>query len=150
MSLCQASGLATSEHHRSRNLCYHQVDETKSDLIEILRLRHEGVGTNKKRCARLQSGLFAFNLLSEEKVVDVDTEEKLDAGEHGEIRIKGPTCSPGYVSHSGMTEQLHDSEGFIRTGESYFDCLQFKVLNLSEFRNIMYLPSWTKLRRSNA
>lgn len=55
--------------------------------------------------------------MTEIKVVDVDTGERLDAGDHGEICIKGPTCSPGYFNMSENISQLYDSEGFVRTGD---------------------------------
>lgn len=48
----------------------------------------------------------------------------MDAGEQGEICIKGPLCSPGYIHYSGTdtrAEELYDADGFLRTGEDRSD-----------------------------
>lgn len=59
------------------------------------------------------------------KVVDISTHKKMDAGEQGEICIKGPLCSPGYIHYSGTdtrAEELYDADGFLRTGDiGYYD-----------------------------
>ncbi|KAM7281674.1 4-coumarate--CoA ligase 1-like [Ixodes scapularis] len=51
------------------------------------------------------------------KVVDVNTGLKLGPCEHGEIRVKGPTCVSGYLNNPEATAKLYDSEGFLHTGD---------------------------------
>uniref|UniRef100_V5H4N3 Putative acyl-coa synthetase n=2 Tax=Ixodes ricinus TaxID=34613 RepID=V5H4N3_IXORI len=50
-------------------------------------------------------------------VVDVNTGMKLGPCEHGEIRVKGPTCVSGYFKNPEATAKLYDSEGFLLTGD---------------------------------
>ncbi|KAM7283474.1 putative 4-coumarate--CoA ligase 1 [Ixodes scapularis] len=50
------------------------------------------------------------------RVVDVNTGMKLGPREHGEIRVKGPTCVSGYFKNPEATAKLYDSEGFLLTG----------------------------------
>lgn len=70
---------------------------------------------NTKQCV----GVGTPVAMTQVKVVDMNTREKLDAGEHGEICIKGPICCKGYFSadESGGRMQLYDAEGFLQTGD---------------------------------
>lgn len=62
------------------------------------------------------------SLLSKLKVVDIDTGKKLGPGEQGELCIKSPCCSIGYLNNPGATADLYDEDGFLRTGDmGYYD-----------------------------
>ncbi|KAH9364199.1 hypothetical protein HPB48_011243 [Haemaphysalis longicornis] len=51
------------------------------------------------------------------KVIDVDTGEKLNPGQYGEICIKGPACFQGYLGMPVATAAAFDNEGFVKTGK---------------------------------
>ncbi|XP_077542859.1 luciferin 4-monooxygenase-like isoform X2 [Haemaphysalis longicornis] len=64
----------------------------------------------------------APSFLSELKVVDIDTGKKLGPGQQGELCIKSPCCSIGYLNNPGATADLYDEDGFLRTGDmGYYD-----------------------------
>lgn len=56
------------------------------------------------------------------KVVDVNTGEKLGPRQTGELRIKCPSSTIGYLNNPNATANLYDEEGFLRTGDiGYYD-----------------------------
>lgn len=57
------------------------------------------------------------SLLSKLKVVDIETGQKLGPGEQGEIFIKSPCCTIGYLNNPEASADLYDEEGFLRTGD---------------------------------
>lgn len=59
----------------------------------------------------------APSFLSQLKVVDIDTGKKLGPGEQGEICIKSPCCTIGYLNNPEASANLYDEEGFLRTGD---------------------------------
>ncbi|KAI8318183.1 putative luciferase [Martensiomyces pterosporus] len=52
----------------------------------------------------------------EAKVVDDDGSE-LDAGRQGELCFRGPNAMLGYLNNPAATQELFDSDGFLRTGD---------------------------------
>lgn len=50
------------------------------------------------------------------QVVDLNTGEKVGPGQRGEIRVKGPCCSRGYINNPEATKELYDNEGFLKCG----------------------------------
>ncbi|XP_064467475.1 uncharacterized protein LOC135378372 [Ornithodoros turicata] len=60
--------------------------------------------------------------MSDMKVVDVHTGEKLGPLKEGEVCIRSPLCSPGYLNRPEATAALYDAEGFLRSGDiGYYD-----------------------------
>jgi fatty-acyl-CoA synthase len=51
-----------------------------------------------------------------QRIVDVETERVLQAGEIGEIRVKG-RVTPGYFKDEAQTRAAFDADGFFRTGD---------------------------------
>lgn len=51
------------------------------------------------------------------KVVDVNTGEKLGPRQTGELRIKCPSATIGYLNNPTACANLYDEEGFVRTGD---------------------------------
>ncbi|WP_018332601.1 AMP-binding protein [Actinomycetospora chiangmaiensis] len=51
------------------------------------------------------------------QVVDPDTGEVLPAGRDGELWVRGPACSPGYLGDPDATAQLVTADGWTRTGD---------------------------------
>lgn len=56
------------------------------------------------------------------KVIDVNTGKKLGPGQLGEIRVKGPCCSRGYINNEEATNELYDGEGFLKCGTGNVHC----------------------------
>ncbi len=52
-----------------------------------------------------------------QRIVDIETNRVLPAGEEGELRISGPNVMQGYFNLPDLTEAAFDSEGFFRTGD---------------------------------
>jgi long-chain acyl-CoA synthetase len=53
----------------------------------------------------------------EERIVDPDSGEPLEAGHDGEIRIRGDNVMAGYFKDPDATAAAFDDEGFFRTGD---------------------------------
>lgn len=51
------------------------------------------------------------------KLVDDDGREVVDAGERGEILVKGPNVCIGYWRNEKATRDTFDEEGYLRTGD---------------------------------
>lgn len=51
------------------------------------------------------------------RIVDPETEKKLEAGCEGEIRFRGPNIMKGYFKLEDETAQAFDEAGFFRTGD---------------------------------
>lgn len=51
-----------------------------------------------------------------QRIVDVETERVLQAGEIGEIRVKG-RVTPGYFKDEAQTRAAFDADGYFRTGD---------------------------------
>lgn len=56
-------------------------------------------------------------LLEKYDVVDVNTGEKLGPRQTGELRIKCPSATIGYLNNPTACANLYDEEGFVRTGD---------------------------------
>lgn len=57
------------------------------------------------------------SFMSQLKIVDINTDEKLGPGQRGEIRIKSPCCAIGYLNNPEASAALYDDEGFLKTGD---------------------------------
>jgi acyl-CoA synthetase (AMP-forming)/AMP-acid ligase II len=51
------------------------------------------------------------------KVVDLVSGEAVDAGQEGEILVRGPIVMQGYLNQPGATADTIDAEGWLRTGD---------------------------------
>jgi len=51
------------------------------------------------------------------KIVDVATGDELDAGERGEICVRGPQQMKGYLNRPEATAAMIDAEGWVHTGD---------------------------------
>jgi acyl-CoA synthetase (AMP-forming)/AMP-acid ligase II len=51
------------------------------------------------------------------RVVDPVTQEDLPAGREGELWVRGPACSPGYLGDPDATALLITADGWTRTGD---------------------------------
>ena len=54
---------------------------------------------------------------TEIKIIDTDTGKELGIGEPGEILIRGPQVTKGYLNKPEETKSAFDSEGFFHTGD---------------------------------
>jgi long-subunit acyl-CoA synthetase (AMP-forming) len=55
-------------------------------------------------------------------VIDLETGEKLGAGQAGELCIKSAMRMKGYVGDDAAAAALFDADGFVRTGDiGYYD-----------------------------
>ncbi|KAJ8723878.1 hypothetical protein PYW07_007858 [Mythimna separata] len=56
------------------------------------------------------------------KVIDIENGQKLGPGQEGEIWIKSPLRMKGYMGDRAASDELLDSEGYLRTGDiGYYD-----------------------------
>ncbi|RVE50075.1 hypothetical protein evm_005281 [Chilo suppressalis] len=56
------------------------------------------------------------------KVVDIETRQKLDCYESGEVCLKGPVTMKGYAGNDAATRDIFDEEGYLKTGDiGYYD-----------------------------
>lgn len=59
---------------------------------------------------------------SKAKVVDLDTQEVLGPYQSGELVVTGPQVMKGYHNNQKATEEIIDSQGWLRTGDvAYYD-----------------------------
>ena len=76
--------------------------------LETDSIRHGSVG-------QLWPGLEA-------RVVDLDTAKDLGAGEPGELCVRGPNVTPGYLGQAEATATTIDQDGWLHTGDiAHFD-----------------------------
>jgi acyl-CoA synthetase (AMP-forming)/AMP-acid ligase II len=54
---------------------------------------------------------------TELRVVDPDTGEDLGDGERGELWVRGPQNTPGYLGRADATAELIDTDGWLHTGD---------------------------------
>ncbi|KAH9361365.1 hypothetical protein HPB48_020259 [Haemaphysalis longicornis] len=71
------------------------------------------------------------------KVVDVQTRERLDPGQHGEICVKGPYCCIGYFNKPEETKQLYDDDGFIQTGDIGYYTAEGKLFVVDRMKELI-------------
>ncbi|XP_077503504.1 luciferin 4-monooxygenase-like [Amblyomma americanum] len=57
------------------------------------------------------------HFMSQLKIVDITTGEKLGPGQRGEIRIRSPCCCIGYLNNPEASAALYDEEGFLKSGD---------------------------------
>lgn len=53
----------------------------------------------------------------EAKIVDMESGDSLGPGENGELCFRGPVITKGYFNNEEATEELIDSDGWLRTGD---------------------------------
>jgi long-chain acyl-CoA synthetase len=53
----------------------------------------------------------------EQRIVDPATERVMDAGEEGEVRMRGPNVMRGYFKLPKETAEAFDAQGFFRSGD---------------------------------
>ncbi|KAL5991113.1 4-coumarate--CoA ligase-like 9 [Asimina triloba] len=72
--------------------------------------------------AKRQGSVGRLSAYFEAKIVDPDTGLVLPPGKLGELCIRGPTVTPGYVEDEAANTAAFDSEGWLKTGDlCYFD-----------------------------
>ncbi|CAH0690222.1 unnamed protein product [Spodoptera exigua] len=56
------------------------------------------------------------------KVIDIENGQRLGPGKEGELWIKSPLRMKGYMGDRAASDELFDSEGYVRTGDiGYYD-----------------------------
>ena len=56
------------------------------------------------------------------QVIDIENGQKLGPGKEGELWIKSPLRMKGYMGDRAASDELLDSEGYLRTGDiGYYD-----------------------------
>ncbi|ORZ02862.1 hypothetical protein BCR43DRAFT_482292 [Syncephalastrum racemosum] len=62
-------------------------------------------------------GTLARNVSA--KLVDPDDQKEVGPGEVGELYIKSPQCTLGYLDNPSATKALFDADGYLRTGDIF-------------------------------
>ena len=50
-------------------------------------------------------------------MIDTETGESLEAGQEGELLMRGPSIMKGYLNKSEATKDTIDGEGWLHSGE---------------------------------
>jgi acyl-CoA synthetase (AMP-forming)/AMP-acid ligase II len=94
------------------------MTETTGAIVQLSAEDHDPDGP---RAHLLRSAGKAYDW-TELEVIDPASGQPLPAGEIGEVRVRGPSVTPGYFGNAQATADAIDDEGWLRTGDGgYLD-----------------------------
>ncbi|HEX6256747.1 MAG TPA: AMP-binding protein [Euzebyales bacterium] len=84
---------------------------------------------------------------TEARIVDLDSDEEVAAGDRGELCVRGPQIMKGYLNNQSATDAMIDPDGWLHTGdiavvddEGYFSIVD-RVKELIKYKGFQVPPA---------